>query len=181
MICPRKDVDVIPVNDCVKQMSELHGVNYMNIYGAFTFNDGSVATHFYYRDGVHLNNAGTSTLVRSINNVVPIIKINTNQQQNINQTRNSQRHQYMKNQHQYTKIQNRTWRSPYDRIGSDYSTRGYSMERVSQWYQGQRNSHDQNSHHIRKSNTKRSALSFNQWKTRKKTDAVPSILGQAKQ
>ena len=51
MICSRKDGDVIPVNDCIKQMSELHGVNYMNIYGAFTFNDGSVATHFYYRDG----------------------------------------------------------------------------------------------------------------------------------
>ena len=86
MICPRKDGDVIPVNDCVKQMSELHGVNYMNIYGAFTFNDGSVATHFYYRDGIYLNNTGTSTLVRSINNVVPIIKKSTNQQQDINQT-----------------------------------------------------------------------------------------------
>ena len=86
MICPRKDGDVIPVNDGIKQMSELHGVNYMNIDGAFTFNDRSVATHFYYRDGVHLNNTDTSTLVRSINNVVPIIKKNTNRQQNINQT-----------------------------------------------------------------------------------------------
>ena len=86
MICHRKDGDVIPVNDCIKQMSELYGVNYMNIYGAFTFNDGSVATHFYYRDGIYLNNTGTSTLVRSINNVVPIIKKSTNQQQDINQT-----------------------------------------------------------------------------------------------
>mgnify|MGYP000246454374 FL=1 len=51
MICPRKDGDVIPVNDCIKQMSKLHRVNFMNIYGAYTFNDGSVATHFYYRDG----------------------------------------------------------------------------------------------------------------------------------
>ena len=76
MICPRKYGDVIPVNDCIKQMPELHGVNYMNIYRAFTFNDGSVATHFYYRDGVHLNNTGTSTLVRSINKVQIQIQIN---------------------------------------------------------------------------------------------------------
>ena len=34
----------------------------MNIYGAFTYNDGSVETHFYYRDGVHLNNTGTSEI-----------------------------------------------------------------------------------------------------------------------
>ena len=62
MICPRKDGDVILVNECIKQMSELHGVNYMNIYGAFTYNDGSVEAHFYYRDGVHLNNTGTSEI-----------------------------------------------------------------------------------------------------------------------
>ena len=126
MICPRKDGDVIPVNDGIKQMSELHGVNYMNIYGAFTFIDRSVATHFYYRDGVHLNNTGTVTLVRSINNVVPIIKKNTNRQQNINQTWNFQRHQYMRNQHQYSKRQTSAWRTPYNRIGSDYSRSGYS-------------------------------------------------------
>ena len=65
MICPRKDGDVIPVDECIKQMSELHGVNYMNIYGAFTYNDGSVETHFYYRDGGHLNNTGTSEFDKS--------------------------------------------------------------------------------------------------------------------
>ncbi len=76
-LCPRVDVDIVPTNNMLRQLSQDIGVNLIENYGAFIYANGYVARHYYMRDGIHLNNSGSRTLVASINRHVAVIKQGT--------------------------------------------------------------------------------------------------------
>ena len=75
-LCPRKDADVVPINDYIKQLAEMYGIQLINIYSSFVYENGKTVKGQYLRDEIHLNRTGSSILVRVINNSVQIIKPN---------------------------------------------------------------------------------------------------------
>lgn len=75
-LCPRKDTDIVPLNDHIQQISNIHGAKTIDIYTAYVYGNGSPAVHYFQRDGIHLNNNGTRTLVRCLDKTVPIVRRN---------------------------------------------------------------------------------------------------------
>ena len=73
-LCPRRDVDVVPLNDALKQLAQNTGVAVIDIYSSFIYGNGTVANNFYAQDGIHMNAKGSNTLVACINRIVTIIK-----------------------------------------------------------------------------------------------------------
>lgn len=74
-VCPRRDTDVVPVNDIIKQLcEETSGLDIIDCYQTFIFGDGRPVFMLYGSDGVHLSPNGSRSLVSSINRVVNIIK-----------------------------------------------------------------------------------------------------------
>ena len=73
-LCPRTDVDVVPTNDALKQLSQDRQTELIDIYSSFIYGDGKEAVHFYAHDQIHLNKNGCRALISAINRCVPIIK-----------------------------------------------------------------------------------------------------------
>ena len=72
--CPRADSDVIPINDMMRQLCENNNVDLIDTYSPFIYGDGDRARYYYYRDGIHLNKAGSSMLVTTIDKHVSVTK-----------------------------------------------------------------------------------------------------------
>ena len=77
-LCPRKDADVIPLNDYIKQLTEIYGLHLIDTYSSFVYQNGSTVNGQYMRDKIHLNKSGSSIFVGVLNNSVQIIKTNPN-------------------------------------------------------------------------------------------------------
>lgn len=73
-VCPRRDVDVRPLNDVIAEVCKITAATYIDVNSAFIYADGTTARHFYHKDGIHLNERGTRTLVSRIHKGKVIIK-----------------------------------------------------------------------------------------------------------
>ena len=73
-VCPRKDVSVEAVNQSLLEICADHDLNYINCYNALVYGDGSRVRQFYHMDGIHLNSKGTSTLLKTIDKSIPVIR-----------------------------------------------------------------------------------------------------------
>lgn len=74
-LCPRKDAQMIQLNNCTKQITEERSVSFIDIHTCFVYGDGGVVNQYFMQDGIHLNMRGTSAFVHCINLCVPITKI----------------------------------------------------------------------------------------------------------
>jgi hypothetical protein len=72
--CPRRDVDVGPLNDTIKQLGMDVGVEIIDCHQAFVFKNGRISQDLFNRDGIHLSSKGSSTLVQTINQHKTITK-----------------------------------------------------------------------------------------------------------
>jgi hypothetical protein len=70
-ICPRSDVDVAHLNDEIRAICT--STNATLVYKSFVYGDGGVVKLLFHRDGIHLNETGSRTLVMAINQVLIII------------------------------------------------------------------------------------------------------------
>ena len=73
-ICPRRDTEVIPLNDAIKQLATSYSINYVDCYSSFVYGDGQTVKLNFTKDEIHLSQQGTSALLRAINKRVPILK-----------------------------------------------------------------------------------------------------------
>ena len=80
-VAPRRDADVVPLNDIIKQICKETDAKYIELYTSFIYGNGNMAKHLYGSDGIHLQAKGCSTLVANINKAVHIIKQKTSGQQ----------------------------------------------------------------------------------------------------
>ena len=71
-ICPRKDVDVVPLNDIIIQACKGKNATKIDCYQSFIYADGKPARPLYGRDFIHLNGRGSSALVAAINRHISI-------------------------------------------------------------------------------------------------------------
>ena len=62
-LCPRKDEDVVPLNDYIKQLAEMYGIHLISIYSSFVYENGKTINGQYLQDEIHLNRTGSSILV----------------------------------------------------------------------------------------------------------------------
>lgn len=106
-LCPRKDADIVPMNDYIKQLCEIHGLHAINVYSSFVYENGNTVNGQYVRDGIHLNRTGSSVLVRTINEHVKIIK-----PQNTSSPRNNERSYTKDNAHQEPQPYYNDWTYP---------------------------------------------------------------------
>jgi hypothetical protein len=74
--CPRSDADVVPLNDTLRQFCNASSATYVENFCSFVFGDGNTVTHFFHRDGIHLTNGGTSTLLHNMEKHIRILKKN---------------------------------------------------------------------------------------------------------
>lgn len=74
-LAPRSDCDVAPVNAQLMKLSRDMNLNLIDIHISFVYANGNVASHYFSRDGVQINNRGSRTLVSCINRNEPIIKL----------------------------------------------------------------------------------------------------------
>lgn len=75
-VCPRSDADVVPLNDTLKQLCNASSATYVENFCFFVFGDGNTVKHFFHRDGIHLTNGGTSTLLHNMGKQTRILKKN---------------------------------------------------------------------------------------------------------
>lgn len=103
-LCPRSDVDISSVNTMLRKVCSKSYAKYLDINQSFIYEDGHTRLYLYHADGIHLNWRGSSTLVRTIDRTVPIVR-NTPQRSSRSDTRDrySDRH---------ANIRRPTWRSP---------------------------------------------------------------------
>ncbi|KAH3697637.1 hypothetical protein DPMN_085142 [Dreissena polymorpha] len=80
-VAPRRDADVVPLNNIIIQICEETDAQTIEVYTSFIYGNGNMAQHLYGRDGIHLRARGCSTLVANINKAVNIIKQKTCVQQ----------------------------------------------------------------------------------------------------
>ncbi|KAH3727721.1 hypothetical protein DPMN_053664 [Dreissena polymorpha] len=76
-VAPRRDADVVPLNDIIKQICEETDAQSIELYTSFIFGNGKMAQYLYGSDGIHLHARGCSTLVANINKAVNIKKQKT--------------------------------------------------------------------------------------------------------
>lgn len=72
-LVPRVDVDVSSANRIIADVCHSSSSTLIDSYKAFVFGDGSVVRNFFYRDGIHLNNTGTSALLQTVNKLVQLL------------------------------------------------------------------------------------------------------------
>lgn len=73
-LCPRLDVDVSTVNDMIRELCADTSAICIDNYPSFILGNGSVVKNNFHRDGIHLNNQGTRTLLSNINSTVAIYR-----------------------------------------------------------------------------------------------------------
>ena len=73
-VCRRKDIEVTPLNDLIKQVCEKSTASLTDCYSSFVYETGKTVEALYHRDRIHLLPAGTRTLIKVIDKIVPIIK-----------------------------------------------------------------------------------------------------------
>ncbi|XP_070570427.1 leucine-rich repeat-containing protein 40-like [Ptychodera flava] len=76
-VVPRNDYyfnDCRVMNDLFRQVCKEESCGFVDHEGAFMRKTGTLDSHLYTRDGVHLNSRGTLRLATSLNKVVPILK-----------------------------------------------------------------------------------------------------------
>ena len=76
-VCQRIDTDVLPLNELLKRTGEDLEVRIIDCHQAFVFGNGDTASHYYHRDGIHLNAKGTSALITAIHRHLPITRHGT--------------------------------------------------------------------------------------------------------
>ena len=91
-VAPRRDADVVPLNDIIKQICEETDAQFIELYTSFISENGNMAQHLYGSDGIHLHARGCSTLVANINKAVHIIKEKTSGQQDRQANRSNTLH-----------------------------------------------------------------------------------------
>ncbi|KAH3883875.1 hypothetical protein DPMN_007843 [Dreissena polymorpha] len=80
-VAHRRDADVVPLNNIIKQICEETYAQSIEVYIKFIYGNGNIVQHLYGRDGIHLHARGCSTLVANINKAVTIIQQKTCVQQ----------------------------------------------------------------------------------------------------
>ena len=55
-------------------MCDQKALKFVNNFESFTYRDGSIASTFYFKDGIHLNNTGTVRLLSNINKLIRLFK-----------------------------------------------------------------------------------------------------------
>jgi len=73
-LSPRIDINVNPLNSVIRRLCGDTHARLIDVNHAFQRNDGTPLFHLYHRDGIHLNAAGGSTLVKTIDREVCIIR-----------------------------------------------------------------------------------------------------------
>jgi len=73
---PRRDVNVNCVNSIIRTVAKDYKVDVIKTNSHFLSKNGHLDNALIWRDGIHLTNKGTATLVKLYNNVIPIIKEN---------------------------------------------------------------------------------------------------------
>jgi len=73
-ISPRQDADVRGYNSMVKEICEETGANVIETNPSFVYGDGNMVRHYFTRDGIHLSEYGSRTLVKAINQRLQITK-----------------------------------------------------------------------------------------------------------
>lgn len=72
-LCPRRGVDVVELNELIKQITRAKGATCIDVYSSFIYGNGLTTTYYYHRDGIHLNTRGTNRLVHCVDIMCPII------------------------------------------------------------------------------------------------------------
>ncbi|WAR12340.1 MTG2-like protein [Mya arenaria] len=73
-VCPRRDADVSEFNSRVRQVSRETGADLIDCYQAFVYGNGDTVIPYFTRDGIHLTEQGSRTLVATVNSRVHIIR-----------------------------------------------------------------------------------------------------------
>lgn len=77
-LAPRDDTDVVAFNDLLYQMTQEFDtteVSCIDVYNSFVYDNGRSIRHLYHRDGIHLNEKGSSQLIKRIHGNVSVIKL----------------------------------------------------------------------------------------------------------
>ena len=93
-VCPRTDIEVTPVNDILKQVCEQSPATLIDCYPSFVFGNGKAVDLLFHKDGIHLVQKGTSTLLKVIDKSVPILKRPSSLNKVINFKPHEKRRQY---------------------------------------------------------------------------------------
>ena len=93
-VCPRTDIEVTPVNDILKQVCEQSPATLIDCYPSFVFGNGKAVDLLFHKDGIHLVQKGTSTLLKVIDKSVPILKKPSSLNKVINFKPHEKRRQY---------------------------------------------------------------------------------------
>ncbi|WAR11460.1 ADA17-like protein [Mya arenaria] len=67
-VFPRRDADVSEFNSRVRQVSRETGADLIDCYQAFVYGNGDTVILYFTRDGIHLTEQGSRTLVATTNN-----------------------------------------------------------------------------------------------------------------
>lgn len=67
-------VFVIPFNKVIEEISQKHECKFVDTYYSFVYGNGEVVSGFQHRDGIHLMNNGTSTLLKAVHRDKPVIR-----------------------------------------------------------------------------------------------------------
>ncbi|WAQ95397.1 hypothetical protein MAR_028087 [Mya arenaria] len=73
-VCPRRDADVSEFNSRVRQVSRETGADLIDCYQALVYGNGDTVIPYFTRDGIHLTEQGSRTLVATVNSRVHIIR-----------------------------------------------------------------------------------------------------------
>ena len=73
-VCPGTDFEVTTVNDILKQVCEQSPATLIDCYPLFVFGNGKAVDLLFHKDGIHLVQKGTSTLLKVIDKSIPILK-----------------------------------------------------------------------------------------------------------
>ena len=71
---PRHDVNVGWVNDIIRQVRDNNMVNILNTNEKFLKENRNIDYRLIWRDGIHLTNKGTATLLKHFNETIQVIK-----------------------------------------------------------------------------------------------------------
>ena len=91
-VCPRTDIEVTPVNDILKQVCEQSPATLIDCYPSFVFGNGKAVHLLFHKDGIHLVQKGTSTLLKVIDKSGPILKRPSSLKLLVGQARHTQIH-----------------------------------------------------------------------------------------
>ena len=73
-VCPRRDVNVNIFNAMIRNVCSTTYAEPIEVHSVFAYGDGSSAHNLFHADGIHLNLRGSSTLVKTLNSAVSIIR-----------------------------------------------------------------------------------------------------------